>query len=446
MKKLLLIFYIFGFFLPLSFAQANLSQQKLERNIKEDMLSMTAEDAFADVRYLLLPRGFEFGVPVQGKIAREITWDVFERESRQAVAQQTNFRKNAFNFAEQVAQLSSPETLRETLKSSPHQGRPDYGALTKGFKYIYIAEMLHSSKTLPKEVALILQQIRAQNPNARILLALESAVLLNQLASPLLPAGTESEDIMITDEYAPVADAASRESMDILALDDAIYFTNRTTQYIKMGDTIIRFDQTAPHIQKLINNYPKEDRQYLLDIIRDFLSRSEWGVVKRNEQWARYIKTVEKNYDIIIVFAGTGHLLESQYKALPYLIAQKGISFTLASLEELSESSELFYACAEKTQGKYHTSVSNVDPATASQRSLVEGVLQDEQQQCEVLAETTLRRNIPFFLQSLGLMQINAMFLENTPPQNREVLQTLLKQNKTFVEVEINVYLPDLSK
>lgn len=304
MKKLLSIFYIFVFVLPLSFAQTNLSQQNLAQKIAEDVKSAAIENPFRNVQYLLLPKGFEFTEPVQGKIAREITWDVFERESRQAVAQQTKFQKGMLQFTDQTLQLFPPELIRETLKSSPHQGRPDYGALSKGFKYIYIAEMCHDTATLPQEAALILQQIRAQNPNARILLALEEAVLIEQLTIPLVPAEDDkSKYVLILEGYTPIADAALRASMDILALDDAIFFTKRTTHYLKIGDTVIRFDQTAPHIQKLLTNYPKEYRQYPLETVRDFLSRSNWGMIKRNEQWARYIKAVEKNYDIIVVFA-----------------------------------------------------------------------------------------------------------------------------------------------
>ena len=52
------------------------------------------------------------------------------------------------------------------------------------------------------------------------------------------------------------------------------------------------------------------------------LQASAWGTLQRNYQWAKRIKAVEKNYDIVIVWGGQGHLDDSNvYPSVPTLLA-----------------------------------------------------------------------------------------------------------------------------
>ncbi len=52
------------------------------------------------------------------------------------------------------------------------------------------------------------------------------------------------------------------------------------------------------------------------------LQASAWGVLQRNYQWAKRIKAIEKNYDIVIVWGGQAHLDDSAYyPSVPTLLA-----------------------------------------------------------------------------------------------------------------------------
>ena len=50
------------------------------------------------------------------------------------------------------------------------------------------------------------------------------------------------------------------------------------------------------------------------------LCGSDWGVTQRNYQWVQRISEVENDYDIIIIWAGLGHLEEDLPHSLPYLL------------------------------------------------------------------------------------------------------------------------------
>lgn len=55
--------------------------------------------------------------------------------------------------------------------------------------------------------------------------------------------------------------------------------------------------------------------------VNEMLQYSSWGIKQRNEQWAKRIKNVESNYDIVIIWAGEGHFEGVAPADLPYLIS-----------------------------------------------------------------------------------------------------------------------------
>ena len=69
------------------------------------------------------------------------------------------------------------------------------------------------------------------------------------------------------------------------------------------------------------------------------LQASTWGVLQRNYQWAKRIKAVEKNYDIVIVWGGQGHLDDSDvYPSVPTLLAHpQAVQIDFKSLGSMDE-------------------------------------------------------------------------------------------------------------
>ena len=57
-----------------------------------------------------------------------------------------------------------------------------------------------------------------------------------------------------------------------------------------------------------------------LEFVHNMLCASDWGVTQRNYQWVQRISEVENDYDIIIIWAGLGHLEEDLPHSLPYLL------------------------------------------------------------------------------------------------------------------------------
>ena len=95
--------------------------------------------------------------------------------------------------------------------------------------------------------------------------------------------------------------------------------------------------------------YEEEVSKALLSYLHDFLVRSDWGILQRNRQWARYIKALSPFYDIIITYAGSAHI-ESGMQTLPDLIKEEYISFDFYTREELAEKDKNFFKNAEQIQ------------------------------------------------------------------------------------------------
>ena len=290
--------------------------------------------------------------------AKEITWDQVERNMAQLRSQKKQ-EQAAYKQDEQLySKILVPEEAVQIIQQL-RSDLPDYEKLTKHKKYIYIAETsAHELPSIIKEGQRILRQVRQANPGARILLALEMAVLVDQGNPPLLPYDAPNASVYIVDEYAGLADTARRNDIDILALEDHLILSTNTpkTYLAKVGDYAVRFNTTANYVKNFVRGYEKEAQQYPALVVQDLLARSDWGVLQRNKQWVNYIRTVENFYDIIIVYAGDGHLNVEDKSSVPNLLAKNGILLDIASAEELPPNLQQFYDCAEKTQCKFNLS------------------------------------------------------------------------------------------
>lgn len=211
-----------------------------------------------------------------------------------------------------------------------HRGDVDYKKLLAGEKLVYVSEAIsHDTPSAQEEMAKILRAAREANPGAKILLASEFLVWdnrsdnlpglskypgifqqeLNNIHFPTLLKKAGRTDSDLKDRYPAVTQAADAAGIDQLALDDFIIGVDEKHKTaIKIGNTVVwaRINDKLPQI------FSRRD-------IRDSFSRSvynleqtlgasPWGVRERNREWARRIKAVLPEYDMIIVYAGNGHL------------------------------------------------------------------------------------------------------------------------------------------
>lgn len=132
--------------------------------------------------------------------------------------------------------------------------RPDYAQETNNVKYIYVSDSSgHGTKTIRKEVTLLLKQIRRAHPQVHILLALEFAERKEQHALPIHFAKETSWPFAIDDDYAPLIKMADKLDVDILGLDDYIPAEQETPAF-KMGDALVQ-DLDHPNALAVLNQY-----------------------------------------------------------------------------------------------------------------------------------------------------------------------------------------------
>ena len=196
---------------------------------------------------------------------------------------------------------------------------PDYShAFTH--KYIFISEDIsHDTKSAPQEVINILKAARNARPNAKILLAQEFLIWTGESNDYLLKkSGQKSE---LYSSYPEVTQAADKLGIDQLALDDSIYMASEGIVGVKIGKYIVG---VTPQDKLPLLKYKGCDALYTRWASADqFIGISPFGVLERNYQWARRIKAVEPHYDLILVYAGSGHLRNTYSNDLPTLLKCK---------------------------------------------------------------------------------------------------------------------------
>lgn len=196
---------------------------------------------------------------------------------------------------------------------------PDYShAFTH--KYIFISEDIsHDTKSAPQEVINILKAARNARPNAKILLAQEFLSWTGESNDYLLKkSGQKSE---LYSSYPEVTQAADKLGIDQLALDDSIYMASEGIVGVKIGKYIVG---VTPQDKLPLLKYKGCDALYTRwASAYQFIGISPFGVLERNYQWARRIKAAEPHYDLILVYAGSGHLRNTYSNDLPTLLKCK---------------------------------------------------------------------------------------------------------------------------
>ena len=197
---------------------------------------------------------------------------------------------------------------------------PDYShAFTH--KYIFISENIsHDTKSAPQEVINILKAARNARPNAKILLAQEFLSWTGESNDYLLKKPGQNSELYSS--YPEVTQAADKLKIDQLALDDSPYYADDKNVFVKLGKFLVK---VTPQDKLPLLSYTEcDDPLYnRWASAYQFIGISPFGVLERNYQWARRIKAAEPHYDLILVYAGSGHLNNTYSNDLPTLLKCK---------------------------------------------------------------------------------------------------------------------------
>ncbi|MBR4591830.1 MAG: hypothetical protein IKO35_01305, partial [Elusimicrobiaceae bacterium] len=96
-------------------------------------------------------------------------------------------------------------------------------------------------------------------------------------------------------------------------------------------------------LQEFLLGYIDHRNSLVVAIFTNILQATTWGVEQRNEQWARYIQAVSPYYDIIITYAGSGHVDTEQAGSVPVRINKPFAVFDFYTEEQLPQESQEFY-------------------------------------------------------------------------------------------------------
>lgn len=218
---------------------------------------------------------------------------------------------------------------------------PDYShAFTH--KYIFISEDIsHNTKSAPQEVINILKAARKARPNAKILLAQEFLIWTGESNDSLLKKPGQNSELYSI--YPEVTQAADKLGIDQLALDDRLYMAYEEMVGVKIGEYTVWV--TAQDKLPLLKYHKGCDALYTRWASADqFIGISPFGVLERNYQWARRIKAAEPLYDLILVYAGNGHLSHTYSNDLPTLLkCQDFANIALAPTDPIDQAVEKDY-------------------------------------------------------------------------------------------------------
>ena len=268
------------------------------------------------------------------KLQDHVMWfEEFELKN-QSVTQETGERLRIF---EEIGQEMT-EVMKQELQGlktemqdvvTVKEERPNYGKESKGVSYIYLTDYSgHSTQSIVNEVKEVMRSVRQANPQARILLALEAAQM-RDFAAPIRFAKRNNERMEMPAPYDQLFSQADKLNMDILALDDTVVWNWEGGTGYKIGDILLYVDVPLKDMTQ---------EQWLK--IDGFVSVSTLGMKQRNKQWVSYIRAVKPFYDVVIAYAGNGHINSSNLPEndIPVQLGGKHTIFEFYTLEANQES------------------------------------------------------------------------------------------------------------
>ena len=251
--------------------------------------------------------------------AQEALRKVMEEYSPEIISwdkmKELNARATERDLASRKMDLNAVQQNQDIQKITFQNSWPDYTALLKGFTHIYVGEA-HGTESTPAEMVRLLQAVRKLHTNKRILLASEFSVTTHLEDFPLVKAQAPNSLVHIYPEVNRAADALN---IDQLALDSRLGLDQLVLWEDEKGLSLpIQCGRYL--VQRYLSSQEVPQAQELFSTLEMTLNYIPFGILERNRQWVRYIKAVEPFYDIIVVYAGQGHLGDTLSNDLPYML------------------------------------------------------------------------------------------------------------------------------
>ena len=205
----------------------------------------------------------------------------------------------------------------------------DWAEMIGSEKFLFFGETLSGAPATLQAVQSALHGLREQFPDKHILLATEF-VQNTRLDMPTLRKAGQTSELL---EKYPLFAMADAENVDILALDDHIFAVENGIPVVKVGAEYIQF-YTLPQgkgeaVVNTILGKSNEEMNFLL-LMEKLIKSSAYGLVKNNIQWAKRILPLQNNYDLIVVYTTTQHLLTERTALANYLKAPTAPTVILA--------------------------------------------------------------------------------------------------------------------
>ena len=235
-------------------------------------------------------------------------WSDFVSQSKQ-IAEQIEGRLQKYKQSLTKQEQKMEKYLQQNFPFTWKYARPDYGWITQQTSLIYLTDASsHSTNSAVEEVKKVMQSVRKFNPHARILLALEF-VAVADFATPIRFARKPNKEMYIDSPYDQLLSQADLLDMDVLALEDNIAFADGKAAAVKIGRYFLGMDsQDHPDFIKDVSNINEQEWQQL----DGYVASSSLGMYLRNEQWSSYLRAVKPLYDVVIVYAGAGHVASDE--------------------------------------------------------------------------------------------------------------------------------------
>lgn len=261
-----------------------------------------------------------------------------------------------------------------------------------------------------------------------------------QRESLLKKAGAAS-NLSFYENYASVFKAADKYGIDQLALDDSILGLDEDNQVAaKVGEFVVwATPQDKIPFWDQIKQSKEATEIKRFYALNEIVSVSPWGVRERNREWARRIKAVMPLYDIVLVYAGNGHLDSTYSLNLQPMLEQKEfMDILLLPLEKLPAQVEEYYQ--QRTHIAENYNITQDSQIQELYKDLENSQLKDFQQ---MQWKNTAK---PFW--TWGPPGLDQQMNDLCPPEQKRLLQAELekqKQNFPFGSPTsfLYVYLPD---
>ena len=346
MKKLITFLFAFLFILAPVWGQrgknAGLEKSILQRILlMQDLYEAETQVVANSITDPQEKRTFLLNQETDFNLWKTLTWKDFLRLNEEAKKQDlTTVRKE---IKQQEQWLKEYPNVIEPVFTI-HNSAPDYAhAFTH--KYVFISESIsHDTNSAPQEAINILKAARKARPNDKILLAQEFLKWDGDEHTSLLKkAGKESQ---LTSSYPEVTQTADKLGIDQLALDDEIFMAGKEGVMVKMGKYLIwvKPQDSLPRLKykgcnALVSRWASAEQ---------FIAISPFGMAQRNKQWTRRLKAVEDNYDLILVYAGNGHIGADQPNNVQTLLNSEDFANIELIPTDLPENNDLYQARDKK--------------------------------------------------------------------------------------------------